>query len=126
MANKYLSQGIKPKGFISDNGQSFVGFGTFDSFLQRYEFPLPSKIINSKQIFFEKWNFDDTSIIYELYLNGKITNKYHGTMETLFHSIEPYIYKIERNIVKHCLNQNKIFEYIDNSYNHYKVLIFKA
>ena len=123
-ANSLFSDGKTPTGFVDSNGIPHVGYGKFLNLEYSYQYPLVASLLKGK-IAFKKWSFDNTDVVYKLTCNGKSRLRYHGTLEQLFHSSEPYIFKLDMKKVRECLDNGNDYIYIDNSYDHYKVSISK-
>ena len=123
-ANSLLNEGKKPTGFVDSEGIPHVGYGKFLALEDSFQYPLSATLVKGK-LACSKWKFDNTDVVYTLTLNNKAQSRYYGTLEQLFHSSEPYIFKFDMAKVKSCLESGNDFEYNDNSYNHYKVIISK-
>jgi len=121
-ANILLEQGHKPTGFIDVSGVPYAGFGKFSQLSYSYQYPLSVTLVKG-QLACSKWVFDNTDVVYTLTCNGKSRSRYHGTLEELFHSSQPYIFKLNMSDVKKCLDNGIDFEFNDNSYDNYKVVI---
>jgi hypothetical protein len=123
-ANILFSDGKPPKGFVDGDGIPQVGYGKFLFLEHSFQYPLEALLVKGK-LACNKWSFDNTNVIYSLTCNGKSRSRYHGTLEQLFHSSEPYIFKLDMKKVRECLDSGNDFIYIDNSYDHYEVSISK-
>lgn len=120
-ANTMMEQNKQPKGCIVD-GKTFAGYGRWNPIFHGYEFPLDSFLQDNK-IACKKWSFDNTSIIYEQFMNCKRIYAYYATLEELFHSNSPYIQLFDQRKVKSALEKNGQCEYIEDGHNHYRIVI---
>jgi len=111
-ANSLLAKGRLPTVKSTERGV-VAGFGQFEPFFERFEFPIQVKKIGNSNVSIIPWEINETKVVYEAKQVNGSSQIIHCNLTELECKIAPLLHLFCFHKINEMIKENKIFEFTD-------------